>query len=504
MKHPHLLASAAVLALSAAHPALAEISAPQIWEDWQALVGTMTDDGSMMNAESESFDDGVLTLDNVTFHMPIEGGTVSVNLPQIVMSEMDDGSVDIAYLGDYSVSLDTTTPEDGAIQAQFTLTMPGMEINATEVDGGVAYTFAAPQILGELTALTVDSAEVDAQADMTMAGVSGTYTLFDGEPMRFDSSYAAQTLAVQIAFADPETPQNSLNVTADYAGIQSSSAGTVLGAAAMNDPAAMLSGEVEATGSYSHRGGGYTVQASSVEDGPFNLAVDSASGGMDYGLSADGLTFAMNNTDVALTVSGAGIPLPEVAATLDRLEFGLTTPLQQADEAQDVALLANLGGLGVSEMMWSMIDPAGALPHDPATLMVALEGKMRLTADLTDEAAMNAPVPPFDFDELTLTGLQLALGGAELTGTGGFDFSQAPEGALPGMPGVAGDVTLELAGGNGLLQKLVGMGLIPQDQAMMFQAMIGMLATPVGDDLLESKIEFGADGSITANGTPLR
>lgn len=136
--------------------------------------------------------------------------------------------------------------------------------------------------------------------------------------------------------------------------------------------------------------------------------------------------------------------------------------------------------------------------------MVALEGKMRLTADLTDEAAMNAPVPPFDFDELTLTGLQLALGGAELTGTGGFDFSQAPEGALPGMPGVAGDVTLELAGGNGLLQKLVGMGLIPQDQAMMFQAMIGMLATPVGDDLLESKIEFGADGSITANGTPLR
>ena len=55
--------------------------------------------------------------------------------------------------------------------------------------------------------------------------------------------------------------------------------------------------------------------------------------------------------------------------------------------------------------------------------------------------------------------------------------------------------------GNGLIDKVTKMGLVPQDQAMGARMMLGMFAKPgEGTDTMTSKIEFNADGSIMANG----
>jgi hypothetical protein len=51
---------------------------------------------------------------------------------------------------------------------------------------------------------------------------------------------------------------------------------------------------------------------------------------------------------------------------------------------------------------------------------------------------------------------------------------------------------------------LIQMGLIPEDQAMMPRMMLGMFATPVGDDMLTSTIEVNAEGHVLANGQRLR
>jgi hypothetical protein len=57
---------------------------------------------------------------------------------------------------------------------------------------------------------------------------------------------------------------------------------------------------------------------------------------------------------------------------------------------------------------------------------------------------------------------------------------------------------------NGLVDKLIQMGLIPEDQAMMPRMMLGMFATPVGDDMLTSTIEVNAEEYVLANGQRLR
>ena len=61
-----------------------------------------------------------------------------------------------------------------------------------------------------------------------------------------------------------------------------------------------------------------------------------------------------------------------------------------------------------------------------------------------------------------------------------------------------------LTGANSLLDKLVQMGLVDAEQAMMARMMSGMLLQPGdGPDTLVSEIAVSPSGQITANGAPL-
>lgn len=65
-------------------------------------------------------------------------------------------------------------------------------------------------------------------------------------------------------------------------------------------------------------------------------------------------------------------------------------------------------------------------------------------------------------------------------------------------------MTVNVKGANALIDKLIAMGLLPEDQAMMGRMMMGMFATPTGDDELTSKIEVNDEGHLIANGQRLQ
>jgi len=108
--------------------------------------------------------------------------------------------------------------------------------------------------------------------------------------------------------------------------------------------------------------------------------------------------------------------------------------------------------------------------------------------------------PPGELRSMTLNELEVSFGGAELTGTGDVNFASGQM-----MPIPVGAVELNLTGANGLIQSLTEGGLLPPDQAGMARGMLGMFAVPgASADSFTSTIDFGADGSITANGVPLQ
>jgi hypothetical protein len=63
-----------------------------------------------------------------------------------------------------------------------------------------------------------------------------------------------------------------------------------------------------------------------------------------------------------------------------------------------------------------------------------------------------------------------------------------------------GEINLTLDGANALIDKLTGLGMLPQSQAMNVRMMLGLFARPgAGPDNLTSKIELREDGTIHAN-----
>jgi hypothetical protein len=146
------------------------------------------------------------------------------------------------------------------------------------------------------------------------------------------------------------------------------------------------------------------------------------------------------------------------------------------------------------------------LPRDPATIELDLTGEVKLTQDLMDEKAMAqmGDTPPGELHSAKVNTLTVRAAGAELTGDGAFTFDNTDLTSFDGLPRPQGVLNLMLVGGNGLLDKLVAMGFVPEDDAMGARMMMGLFAVPAGDDVLTSTIEVNEQGHVLANGQRLK
>jgi hypothetical protein len=126
--------------------------------------------------------------------------------------------------------------------------------------------------------------------------------------------------------------------------------------------------------------------------------------------------------------------------------------------------------------------------------------------DLLDFAALAQLFgpPPIQIDEVTIEDLRIAAVGAEATATGAMTFDWTDFQTIPGIARPEGAVTVTLNGANALMDTLVAMGLIPEGDLMMPRMMMGMFATTVGDDMLESVLEVNSEGHVLANGQRLQ
>ncbi len=198
--------------------------------------------------------------------------------------------------------------------------------------------------------------------------------------------------------------------------------------------------------------------------------------------------------------------IPSVGMSLGENVIRLSMPLVPSDTPRDFAATFTLRDLTLSDTIWDLFDPGAVLPRDPLTAVIDQTGKMRLLVDiLNPEAGTDGVAEPMELNAVTISELELTGGGASLTGTGGFTFDYTDRTTYPGTPKPVGVWEFGLTGANALLDKLIQIGLIPEEQAMGTRMMIGMFARP-GDtpDSLVSKIEFTEEGRVVANGMTIR
>jgi hypothetical protein len=503
MKHWQLAGSTAIIAILAGTGAFADVTPEEVWQNWQEMA---TSQGQTVTSVSATRDGDVLNVTGVAITYEKDGNAFSSKIDAVNFADNGDGTVTVTMADTtvMEIKAPAATDIDGALPTDMkvTLSQPGIEVTASGTVDALSYAFTAPTVSAKFEPASADPATGAMQLDMT--NVSGSY-LVEGEAdaKTVTSDFAADSLKIAGAGTD-DAAKSDFTLTAEIADIKGKSNGTFLSAADMADLSAALKAGFAVNGSFSHGATSFTLNAN--DDGkPTAISGTSAGGDVTVDMNAAHLQYGVSGKAMALTIASADIPFPEVKVGYEEFAFDMDMPVAKSDSPADFKLLTKLVGFTISDEVWGMIDPAGSLPHDPATVIIDTKGKVTMTADLFDEAAMvEGTTPPPQLNALDITEIKASAAGAELTGVGAFTFDNSDMTTFAGVPLPTGKMEIKLTGGNTLLDKIVEMGLLTQDDAMGFKMMVSMFANSAADkDEMTSTLEF-KDKGFYANGQKLQ
>ena len=493
-----VLTTTSALALCAG-PALADLSAQEVWSDWKDLLDSY---GAEISTASESQSGGTLTVSGLTASFSVQDGSFALNLGDVTFTEQGDGSVAISMAESLPFDMDIATPEGETATVGFTLNQPGAKMVASGDAANMRYDFDYPTM--SFTDFTIAGDDIPDNLpftfDMAASGLTGFMALSDGDVRAYTSDSEMDSFTLDMVFDDPKEGAGSLKM--ELTDVTQSVAGALADIELDMSMAELVQAGLSQTGTGSYGPSTYSMNFDGP-DGAFEMAAAAEGGTLDFSIDGNGLNYGGVSNGITLTVGGSQIPFPPMTFTMSQSEGRLQMPsVPNAENAQDFGLLFSMIGLTIDDMLWGMFDPTEQIPRDPANIVIDLAGKAIITEDFTSPEyaeSMNA-APPGTLEEVTINSVQLSLAGAELTGDGAFAFNNDFDIPMP-----SGTANLMLSGGNTLLDTLVGMGLVPEDQAMGARMMLGLFARPGdGPDTLVSTIEVNEDGSILANGQRIK
>lgn len=500
-----LTASTSVLCLTAT-AGFADLTAAEVWQDWQS---TLESYGYEVQGETAQSGD-TLTISDLAMRMqaPEEGGTVELRMGRMQLVEQGDGSVVVILPETMPMAMDLKDDEGEQVALTMQITQQGMEMRVAGDPAAMVYDYSAQAVAMTLTDLVAGEQTVEiGAAQIRMVDLAGRYESdITGGARAIKQEMTAGPVGYEIDFTDPKEGGRA-EIKGTMARVSMTGDGDLVDGMDASDMAAALRAGLRVNSNIEYEGG--TTAYKFTNEGEVVEGTQSSEAGtLVAAIGPDGLRYGGEGRGVSMTMTGDGLPFP-VTAEMERMGFNLVMPVAKSEAMQDFALALDFGGFTMSDMIWAMFDPGEQLPRDPATITVDLSGKGRLFFDLLDPEQVtrleDSDETPGEVESLLLNDLTIDLAGAKLTGAGAFTFDETDLTSFDGVPAPEGAIDLRLVGGNGLLDKLIGMGFVAEDQATMVRMMAGMFAQAgAGEDELTSRIEVTEDGQVLANGQRLK
>ena len=491
---------AALLISTAAH---AELTADQVWTNWKAVSAAS---GQTVTAASETREGDTLAITGLTIVSNFDGGSINSTIEAVNFRELGDGTVEVTMSPDYPVVVNSIDSDGRTSVVNVAVRQPGLKIIASGSEAETRYDFTAPLVKAVVSDVTVEEKPLDMTLEVDVTALGGSYLVTAGTPKQLASSVTAGSAAVTLAMTDPETG-GKINLKGNVSDLAGNSTGNLLDAAMTADMSQALKAGFATDGSLTYGAGTFEFDVAEAADMTKGSATVGG-GNIIFALDAGRLNYGGGSKDVAVTLSGTWNPLPSVAMSYGEAAFNLLMPVSKSDEPGDFEFLTKVVDFTLSDEVWSLLDPEKVLPRDPATVVIDTGGKANWTVDIMDPdgaGTLADNTMPVQLHALDVTEVRLKAAGAEVTGNGAFTFDNADTTTFPGMPMPAGKLDLKIVGANGLVDKLVQLGLLPEDQAMAARMMMGLFANAVegSDDTLTSTLEF-KDKGLFVNGQRLQ
>ncbi|KPA21201.1 hypothetical protein shim_26660 [Shimia sp. SK013] len=492
-----MLASTAGLALLCG-PALADVTAQDVWTNWQAY---MKEAGYDLTA-SEEAGSGVLVVKDVEMRMamPEDDGQTSLTMRELSFVENGDGTVSVSVSNNLPISF-AFDDGDEDVAATLVMSHQGLTTVASGSPEEIVYTYGAVNIALTLQDLMVDGMQVDdLDGEVAVANLAGTQHVSIGENFFSKDAITAEKLSIMVKGIDPDSGGN-IDLTMALVGLQGRSEGTLPFGSFAGSPSAMFGEDLSLLSSYTMQSAALAA-AFEDEDGPGQINLTTGAGASDIEMNDELMSYSGEIADIETTVMAPDVPLP-IDVSFGELGYDLNVPLKASEEAQDFGLSLKFNDISLSDFLWNMFDPGAVLPRDAASLLVDLSGRATLFEDLVSLDEDISDIPG-EVNAVSIDALMLSAAGADISGTGSFTFDNSDMVSFDGFPRPEGAVDLKINGINGLLDSLVTMGLLPAEQAMPVRMMLGMFTVPQGEDQLTSRIEVNDQGHVLANGQRLK
>ncbi|MEQ8367156.1 MAG: DUF2125 domain-containing protein [Roseicyclus sp.] len=491
--------SLSAIALSVAAPAFADVTAVELWAEWQTQSATM---GQVLSATEVVERDGGLTLSGFT--TTFSDGEVSTvgRIDEIVMTDNADGTVSITMSDTYALTISFIETR-GAPPANVgvDLLSENLLITVGGVAGARSYDYSASSITvvdGPLTGGSGPPPIID--MEITLSDLVASYLLNGSDPdnMSYTSTSSFSGARGILDVTPPPNEDGHLKFSFSVGAVEGGGSGTLGNFLMVSENPDLVPAGFDLNGQFTYDRVSYEVTLEHPRD-PFAMFYSNDGGAISATFSETELDYALSAAGAQARVIVPDLPFP-IEAQVGSAEASFRIPLAPGDAPQDVSARLAYQDVTFSAQLWNMMDPMQAFPRDPITVIADLTGAVQVTANILAMDPENMAAPPGELRELSLNELRISVGGAELSGTGDMTF--APGQAVP-MP--VGAVDLRLAGGNALLDRLQQSGLVPIEQLAMARGMLGAFARPgATPDTLESTIQFSEGGGISANGVPLR
>lgn len=485
-------------------PVFADLTAKEVRD---ALFDYYTSFGYEIVTESEEMSGDTLTISgmSLTFQIPDEDAKIRVEVDAFSLREVGDGSVSVELPDVLPMTGQLVEDDEVPVTVEFELSSTAFQTLVSGEAGDLRITTEADETSFRVVSLNVEDEEIPLTAVISSGALESNYIIksIDDGRTALSGGYSVQEVEIVGNVNEPDG-DGRFSMTAGIDDLTATFSGLLK---LTEDPEELLAAGIDLEVVMSTSG--FETDVNFVDDED-RFALTASSEGSDFGfaLTPDNIAYSVSSDVTDVTVSSSEIPIPSVNVQYEEFEFGFDLPLSASDEPRDFSYTTAIRDLTVSEAIWSMIDPGQTLPRDPATIAIDISGKMMVLMDLLDpenaEALADMDGPPMLPVSLEVDELLASFAGALLTGDGSVTFNFENPVMLGGVPIPAGEVSLSLKGAFGLMDKLSALGLVPAEASMGIRGMIAAFSKPVGEDHFETLVELGEDGSITANGQPIR
>ncbi|MEP3676370.1 DUF2125 domain-containing protein [Sulfitobacter sp.] len=507
---PSNLTASATAFCVLANTAYADLNPAEVWDDARANLEIM---GYTVTATEELLD-GTLTVSDITLNSEANANqqAVTISMGPLQFSQVNGGDVEVILPATMPVTIDmAATALKRPARIEMSLTQSGQEILVSGDPDAMVFDYTADSFGLSLDTLTIDDTLYEADsARFLVSGenVQSQRKVIAGETRSYDQSMQIDRVTYDVFFNDPAQVE-ALQMTSTLENISFG------GISSMPDGESTQSGDFSAllTDGFMFEGEfktGTTETQTEITstDGTSKIKTGTEGTTLAIAMGQDGIRYDAQARQLQIGAQLAGLPFP-LFAQMQRSGMSLSSPVQKSDEPQDFAMSFDMTDFTMSDIIWALFDPSGQLPRDPATVAVDLSGKAKVLFDLFDptsvEALTASGATPGELSALTLNRLELDAVGAKINARGDLTFDNTDKTTLPGFPKPVGAIDIDIAGANGLMDKLVAIGLLPAQQVTGARLMLGLFAVPgATPDTLSSKIEFNEAGQILANGQRIK